>query len=165
LIKIPNARCFGTEISGNRQYNHEFSSEARAAILAKLEDGKSLRAIAREFNTTHSSIQYIKQHWIKSHTTLNSTRKGRAELLTEAEKRYIVRMAKKDRDISWNCIKTRSRTQVSARTIRRVVRRYFSRKWRALKRPSISKDAARQRLRFSYEMLPQVEEMMEVGGF
>lgn len=151
---MPSRRRFGTEITGNRRYNHEFSSEARAAIIAKMDEGKSLRSVAREFKTTHGTIQYIKQHWQLTHTTRDNPRSGRPEELTETEKRYIVRLAKKDPDVSWNCLRGESGTRVSARTIRRIVRRYFSRKWRAQQRPNITKEATRARLESARRQLP-----------
>jgi hypothetical protein len=45
-------RSFGTEISGNREFNYEFTPEQRAAIMAELRAGKSQREVADNFSTT-----------------------------------------------------------------------------------------------------------------
>lgn len=83
-------RHFRTEISANRQYNHEFSPEVRMAMLAKLDDGQSLRAVARQFNTTHSSVQYVRNHFTTQHTVKDDKRSGRPNQLTRAERLYII---------------------------------------------------------------------------
>ncbi|KAH7109682.1 hypothetical protein EDB81DRAFT_607409, partial [Dactylonectria macrodidyma] len=83
---------FGQIISGNRKPNHEFSPEAKGAMLAMLEAGRSERDVAEEFSTTHSTVQQIHKRFITDHTVENKKRKGRPHVLTNTEKRYIIRM-------------------------------------------------------------------------
>lgn len=155
-------RSFGTEISGNRQRNHEFTPEARAAILAWLSAGKSIKSTAREFNTTPSTVRGIKQRWNDDHTLHKRPRKGRPQILSETEKRYIIRMCKSDRRITWDALVNSTPTSVSRRTIRRTVSTFYKRKWKALRRPKLSEEHAAERLAFARDWIYRAEELVEV---
>jgi transposase len=91
-----------------------------------------------------------------------SPRSGRPKKLSPTEVRYIVRMIKKDRSVSWNALVDKAGGHVSYKTIKRAVRAIFSRKWKSLKRPKIAKEAAARRLRFALDWLPKVEELIKV---
>ncbi|KAH7237953.1 hypothetical protein B0J15DRAFT_503223 [Fusarium solani] len=80
---MPKRRSFGDLISGNRQKGHEFSPEAKGAMLAMLNGGMSLRAVAREFNTTHYAVTKIRDRFLKDGTTQNKPRSGRPQKLTK----------------------------------------------------------------------------------
>ncbi|KAF7563680.1 hypothetical protein G7046_g460 [Stylonectria norvegica] len=126
--------------------------------------GMSQRAVARDFKTTHSTVQRILKRFNTSRTVANSPRSGRPSLLTKTEKRYIVRMVLKDRDISWDSLVTGVNGKVSRWTIRRVVRAYFKRKWKAMDRPKLDKERAKNRLSWCQEWLPKIEELIAVRG-
>ena len=56
-------RTFGQEISGNRQRNGELSSEMRAVILTKLDDGQKPGKIATELGISRYTVYYTKKRW------------------------------------------------------------------------------------------------------
>jgi transposase len=97
-------RTFDVEISGNRRRGQQFSPEAKGAMLGMLRAGASLRAVAREFKTTHSTVSKLRNRFKDDHTTDYKARKGRPSVLTKAEKRYIIRLASKDRSITWSAL-------------------------------------------------------------
>ena len=131
-------------------------------MLAMLAAGKSARAVAREFSTTHSTVLAIKKRWDTDQTEEKKPRSGRPKKLSRTEVRYIIRMIKKDRSVSWNALVDKAGGHVSYKTIKRAVRSVFSRKWKALERPKITKEAAARRLRFARTWLPRVEELIKV---
>ncbi|KEY72661.1 hypothetical protein S7711_11364 [Stachybotrys chartarum IBT 7711] len=71
-------------------------------------------------------------------------------------------MAKKDRQISYDALCNVTSQNVSRRTIQRIVRKYYGRKWKALKRPKLIKESARIRLRFAQGWIEDVHELKEV---
>ncbi|GAO15952.1 hypothetical protein UVI_02039730 [Ustilaginoidea virens] len=138
---MPLNRAFGTEISGNRQRNHEFSPVQKAAIVAELSQGKTHRAVATAFNTSPSTTYRIFKRWKEDATLENKPRSGRPPKLTEAEKRYIVLLVKRNRSIIYSALQC---------------------KWKAIKRIPLSKKTAANRLSFPHYWLPKVEELIEV---
>jgi transposase len=69
-------RSFGTEISGNRELNHKFTPEQRAAMMAELRAGKSQTDVAAHFHTTQGTASKTKRRW-EDHQSLQSMpRKG-----------------------------------------------------------------------------------------
>jgi hypothetical protein len=150
-------RTFDVEISGNRRRGQQFSPEAKGAMLGMLCAGASLRAVAREFK--------LRNRFKDDHTTDYKARKGRPSVLTKAEKRYILRLASKDRSITWSALVGSVDTRVSKSTVRRVVRTHYKRKWKAMDRIELTPENARIRLQWARYWLPKIEELMEVRGF
>ncbi|KAL7892095.1 hypothetical protein HDV63DRAFT_278657 [Trichoderma sp. SZMC 28014] len=74
---MSEAREFGAALSGNRKRNHEFTAIQRAAMCAKLSEGKSYRAVALEFNTSTSTAHSIFKRWIINQMFETKPRKGR----------------------------------------------------------------------------------------
>lgn len=74
---MSETRAFGAAISGDRQFNKEFSEIAKAAIVTMLHAGKSARAVAREFNTSHSTVLAINKRWKSHQTVAKKPRSGR----------------------------------------------------------------------------------------
>ncbi|KID83216.1 transposase [Metarhizium guizhouense ARSEF 977] len=159
---MPQRRSFGTEISANRQRGYQHSSEAKASMLTMLDAGVSARRVAQEFNTTHSTVLRIKKTWTESRTLAVKPRKGRPLKLSRTARRYIIRMASRDRQISYDALIGATPTQVSRRTIQRVMATHFGRKWKAMDRPKLDAESARQRLQWAEGWLPDIEELEQV---
>lgn len=139
-------RSFGDIISGNRQKNHEFSPEAKAAMLAMLEAGLSQRAVARQFKTSHGAVAKVLKRFRETGSVKNKPRSGRPSVLNRAQKLYILRMIRRDRSISWDALVSEFDCKVSQSTIRRVVNYHYKRKWKAMERPKLDANKARERL-------------------
>ena len=155
-------RNFGVEMSANRQRNHEFSSEARAAILTKLGEGIPVKEVARQFNTTPSTIRQTRKRWTEDHITHSRPRSGRPEVTSERDKRYIIRAVYQDREISWNSLVGELDGRVSKSTIQKIVRREFKRKWKSMNRPKLRPEHARKRRAWARVWAPKAEELVEV---
>jgi len=158
----PKERSFGQQISGNRQFNHEFTPEQRAAIITELEGGKSQTAVAEEFKTTRSTIYRTKKRWTTQHKLQSKPRKGRPRALTPREIRsakYFVRSVPRAtvKQVQRALAKT-----VSTKTIRRRLRELLLRQWRAAKRIPLTKEDREDRLSFGREWKEKEEELMEV---
>ena len=160
---MPGNRIFGMEISGNRQRNYEFSPVQKAAIVAELSQGKTHRAVAAAFNTSLLTTHRIFKRWKEDATLENKPRSGRPPKLTEAEKRYIVLLVKRNRSITYSALVGAIGGRISRSTIRRCLRGSWQRKWKAIKRIPLSKRTAANRLSFVCYWLPKVEELMEVN--
>jgi hypothetical protein len=52
---------FGTRISADREFNHEFTPEQRAAIMAELRAGKPQKEVTANFGTTRGIISKTKR--------------------------------------------------------------------------------------------------------
>jgi hypothetical protein len=81
-IMTSGNRSFGAEISGDREFNHEFTPEQRAIIMTELRAGISQRKVTKHFNTTQSTISKTKQRWEQHHNLGSKPRKGRPKKLT-----------------------------------------------------------------------------------
>ncbi|KAH7190828.1 hypothetical protein DER44DRAFT_110101 [Fusarium oxysporum] len=75
-------RDFGTEISGNRQRNHEFTPEQRAAMVSEVYAGKSMRQAAESYNTDPATVYRTKKRWQEHHNNTSRPRKGCPKKLT-----------------------------------------------------------------------------------
>jgi transposase len=114
----PEERSFGTEIRGNREFNHEFTPEQRAAIKAELRAGKSQREVAGHFNTTQSIISKTKKRWEEHHNLASQAQKGRPKKLTSQQILRINSYINRHRDITWIDVLKLS-LDVSIRTLKR----------------------------------------------
>jgi transposase len=158
-------RRFGVEISGNRRRGCQFSPEAKGAMLGQLAAGRSARAVAKEFKTTHTTVLALKKRFEATSTVDYKPRSGRPKVLTKAEERYIIRMIYKDREITWDALTNEVGSGVSSRTIRRIVQRHFRRKWKVMKRPKLTAEHARIRLHWAQAWLADIEELVVVRAF
>ncbi|KAJ2897773.1 transposase [Zalerion maritima] len=159
---MSNERRFGDIISPNRQKGYEFSPEAKGAMLVLLHTGMSARAVGAEFRTDHKVVMKIKKRFDETGTIQYQPRSGRPHKLTRAERRYIMRMIRKDRLITWDALVDSLDARVSKRTIRRTVALYYKRKWKALERPKLDADMTRVRLRWCQAWLEDIDELGEM---
>ncbi|KAH7114027.1 hypothetical protein EDB81DRAFT_589991, partial [Dactylonectria macrodidyma] len=113
---MSNPRRFGDIICPNRQRNHEFSKEAKAVMIHMLFQGKSARYVADQFYTDHKAVLNIAKKFSTSTTLENRTRNGRPHKLSRVERRYILRLIRQDRLISWDALVGSMGGRVSRRT-------------------------------------------------
>ncbi|KAK7214318.1 hypothetical protein V2G26_003963 [Clonostachys chloroleuca] len=58
-------------------------------MLGQLAAGRSARAVAREFRTTHTTVLALKKRFEETGSVDYKPRSGRPNKLTKTEKRYI----------------------------------------------------------------------------
>ena len=142
-------RNFGTEISGNRRINAEFSSEARAAIVGARLAGKSREEVADAFHTKRpETISNIYSKAQRRKTTKSAARKGAPRKLSQRAEHRLIILARRSPRATYTQLKSELRTNVSTDTIKRALRRHGLKKWRAEKRIELTEDDAKERLAF-----------------
>jgi transposase len=124
--------------------------------------GESYRKIATQFNTTPSTVYAIVKRFKSEQTVQIKPRKGRPAKLSKEERKYVILLLKRDRDITWKALATDIGVQVSVSTLRRVLGKHYSRKWRAIERIPLDKDTAHDRLAYCRDWLPFAEELLAV---
>ena len=65
--------------------------------------------------------------------------------------RYVKRMVRHNPRISWKALIANTPQSVSKSTLRRVLRKFYLKKWRSKKRILLTKDDAQKRLEFARE--------------
>jgi transposase len=144
-------RAFGVEISGNRGYGEELSTDTRAGILVAVEAGKKKAEIAREFHCSRRAVYNTISRYEYTGDTKSLPRPGRPEVTTRREKRALVRIARACPRINLNQLKNEVGAQCHSRTVYNILRTKGIRNRLAKKRPELSENNAAQRLSFAQE--------------
>jgi transposase len=98
----PEESSFGIEVGADRGFNHEFTPEQGAAIMAELRAGKSERQVAAIFNTNQPTISKIKKRWKTYQNLRSQQRKGRPKKLTALQILRINSYISRHRNLTWN---------------------------------------------------------------
>src|SRR4051812_7000079 len=78
-------RDFGTKISRNRQRNHEFTPKQRAAMVAEVYAGKSMRQVAASYLTDPGTVSRTVKRWKENYNNVSKPRSGRPQKLSARE--------------------------------------------------------------------------------
>jgi transposase len=154
---------FGSEISADREFNHEFTPEQRAAIMTELRAGISQRQVAEHFNTTQGTISKTKQRWEQHHKLGSQPRKGRPKKLTPLQIVRINSFINRHRHMSWNDVLLELELEVSIRTLKRRLQSHWRRKWRSNRRIQLSEEDAKERLEHCRFWLRHLNEYIRVS--
>jgi transposase len=158
-------RNFGNNITGNRQYNHQFNDQSRSSIIALWVAGQSYGKIAKTFNCGKTSIFNIIKRYKDTGESTPAPRSGAPNKLSKANVRYLNIQVKRERSIPIFKLRQQAAAlgiDVSTKTISRVMRPSWGHKWRRKKRILLTKASSRKRLRFALEWAPKVEELIKV---
>jgi transposase len=161
--KMDSQRVFGTEISGNRQRFGHLKPEVRAAITASIEAGQSATHVAKVFAVSRRTVNRTVQRFRQRHTFTTAPRSGRPRKLSPREERYLVRLVRRFPKSSYKKLVNLHGATVSARTLRRVLKRHNLKKWLSKRRPKLREDDARERLKFARFWRGREEELATVG--
>jgi transposase len=93
-------RNFSTKISGNRQRNHKFTPEQRAAMVAEVYAGKSIRQVAASYSTDPGTISRTVKRWKENHNNVSGARSRRPQKLSARKIIYIQSFIKRNRSIT-----------------------------------------------------------------
>lgn len=131
----------------------ETSIDTRKLVIRMSEEGKSLREIAKTVQRSHGCIQKIIRKYQKSGLITNKPGRGRKEILSSTTQRNITRQIQKNPKTSAVKIATSTSIaigrNVSAETIRRVLRKANYHGRVARKKPFISKVNRDKRIAFA----------------
>jgi transposase len=139
--------------------------EAKGALIGMRCAGMSQRAVAVELGTDPKVVAKVEKTITATGSVENKPRSGHPWVVNKVERRYILRLIRKDRRISWDALVSAVDHRVCAQAIRRVVSFHYKRKWRTMKRPNTSKESTRSRRQLACIWIPRTEEMVEVSSF
>ncbi|KAM7213352.1 transposase [Rhypophila decipiens] len=108
-------------LTANRRRCQPLSPYERAVVCSLLATGQSLREVARHFRVSHQTIAHTIEHWEKHHTFESKPKSGRKPVLSRADKRYIINLAKRNRDISRKALVNAVGKKVSYSTVKRCL--------------------------------------------
>lgn len=151
-------RSFGTEISGNRIRGGELSEAQRIYCLAQVEAGVSTSKIAEALSCTQRCVQKTVARWKATSSTTSQARIGRPPILTSRDHRRLQRIARQNPQIEYSKLieeaglrdSGATHPRVSRRTVQRALASEGLRKFRAKRRPKISRLIAKSRLALAY---------------
>lgn len=151
-------------LRAERSSNGELTSVMRACICTLIAAGRSERDVAQLFGVSRGAVRKAVQLWKAHHTFESRPRKGRPEVLTAKEKRYIITLVKRNRDLVKKALIEATGKKVSYSTIKRCLRAHNLRKWKAKKRIPLTKEVAKDRYDFACDWLENIDELLRVCG-
>ena len=122
----------------------ELSDIQKAQIVA-LEPGFSHAKIGAQLNIQRPTITKFLQRFKSRDSIENLPRPGRPRKTSETGDRWIVRNAESETRVPLKKLKNILNIDLSEQTIRRRLREAGIRKWRAVKRPLLTKAHAHER--------------------
>ena len=158
-------RRFGTPISGNTRRTGYLQPDVRGAILGMLSAGKSQRAVARAIGVSHSTVRRTAQRWNTHGINDSLPKKGRPQIFTPAEKRYIWKLVRRNPRIAWKALRQELGGRACKNTLRRVLQEFQLKKWKCQKRIPLTKENALERLYDARDFLAEKEEFVRVYAF
>lgn len=153
---------FGPEISADRESNHEFTPEQRAAIMAELRAGKPQKEVAANFGTTQGTISKTKRRWENHHNLRSRPRKGRPKKLSALQIVRINSYINRHRDLTWQDVLIELELDVSIRTLKRRLHSHWRRKWRSRRRIQLSEEDAKERLKHCQFWIHRLDDYIKV---
>ena len=131
----------------------EISVSVRDRVIFLRQNGQSYREIGKTLNLSFRTVQYIVKKYEKTKSTDNQPRTGRPKVLTNRERRYIIKKATKypftSAQALCNDVASTSGKSVCPQTIRNVLHsaEIFGRA--ARKKPFINNVNREKRLKFA----------------
>jgi len=139
------------EVSGNRQKGKELTSFERGQIKAHRAWGLSYKQIARLLNKSPNTIGTTIAKEKDQLQGISKPRSGRPRITTSRDRRSIQRIVKKFPDASYAKIRAETGIQISDSTLYRILSDFNMEHWIAKKRPVLTKDQAKARLKWAEE--------------
>ena len=123
----------------------ELTDAQKGAILA-LEPVYSHAQIGAQLNIPRTTITSFINRTRGRGSIKNLPRPGRPRILSDADVRYLVRNAESETRVPFKELQNLVNIDASVQTMRRRLREEGIRKWRAVKRPLLTKKHAKERL-------------------
>ena len=134
----------------NRTNRKELEPFQRGIIVGRFLAGQKKADIQREMNLPYTTIQTTIQTYQSSTTGTRSPRIGRPEILSDADKRYILLQIKRGPFIETEDICNLLGKPISTRTIARMIKESGYEHWRAQKRPQLTEETAKLRYEWAH---------------
>lgn len=115
----------------------------RGIILGKRSEGATKPAIARALNTPLNTIRYTLEKTSQNPNGEDLPRSGRPTLFTDHDRRRLIKLARKEPEISYQKLANDLGFKCHRSTIYRALREYGLTNWLAKKRPLLTEDTAK----------------------
>jgi len=123
-----NLHDFAVELTADRCKNQELSPGIRAAICTLVAAGRSERSVAELFRVSRDAITKAIDLWKTQRTFEIPRRTGCPSILTQKEKRYIITLVKRNRNLAKKALIEATEKKISYSTIKRCLRTHNLRK-------------------------------------
>jgi len=105
--------------------------------------------IGRNLNVPRTTVQCVLRRLQTTPSGANEPRSGRPISITPRAVRILLRQLRSEPKITWRQLKTNTGIDLDARTLNATLRAHGISHWLALKRPKLTPEAARLRLRWA----------------
>jgi transposase len=138
------------ELLGQRNPNHQLNSVQRGAVIAIYDETGSATATGRILHLNEGTVRSIVNRATKNGDIDVKKRSGRPRKTSERDDRMLLRAARSNRRQTLSELNADIlNNAVSNRTIKRRLHDAGFKKWRAKKRPALTADHARKRLKWA----------------
>lgn len=146
--------------------NRELSENERSGVIGLWKGRKSTREIANIVNRPQSTVNSVIQRYKRRGNVANAERKGRPKILTDRDKRKIIKEAKSDRTMSLDELTDKFQESlnisISRNTIRSALHELGHYGRVAKKKPLVSEKNRKKRLFWCYKRRKWVSEWNQV---
>jgi transposase len=137
------------EVSGNSRKGPELTPYERGKVVARWEDGKTVPDIHRKMHIARSTIRNTIEAGSNREQGRSLPRSGRPKALSRSEEQYILYLARRFPKCTYRQLGESILPRVSRKTIYRILKRHHITRWRARKRPFLTKEVAKERYRWA----------------
>ena len=155
---------FCQSLVADRKPRQEFNQQTRAVIVALSATGQSVRRIARLFSIGPGAVHNIIKTYEKTRNLQSMPRSGRPSIFTPKEKKYAYLLARRNPRATYHELISQLPRHCHNSTIRRILQRFYLKKWRAQKRIPLSKVNRRVRYAAAKDFLQNEYDLKRVGG-
>ncbi|EKG08955.1 Transposase Tc1-like protein [Macrophomina phaseolina MS6] len=155
---MPPQRTPLKELFGPHAPNQPYSPHQRGILLACAALGQKPAWFRKELGVPKSSLQSTQQLALLRNDSRSQLRSGRPKLLSDGDKRHILRIVRKEPKITYKEVREQTGVVCHDRTITRLLDTYNIRKWRAAGRPELTEEHAAIRLAWALEHLDWTEQ-------
>ncbi len=136
-------------ISGNKTPRKELDLLTKGKITGQAELGATPTQISRNLNVPRTTINGVLGRLCTAPSGVNKPRSGRPLSITPLAARILLRQLRSEPKITWRQLKTKTGIDLDARTLNATLRAHVISHWLALKRPKLTPEAARLRLKWA----------------
>lgn len=136
-------------ISGNEQRRRELSPGLKREIFGRADAGQSVADIAQRRSLPKTTVRAVIRRYEERGTAANLPRSGRPTEMTPQDERHILRIIRRDCHITYDRLRKETGTNFANSTFWRFFKHKGIAHWLSKRRPQLSDDHARQRLRFA----------------
>jgi len=138
-----------TSISGNKTSRKKLSLLIKDQISGQTQLDLKFTQIERNLNVSRTIVQCVLRRLQTTFFEVNELRSGRLISIIPRAVRILLRQLRSKSKIIWRQLKTNIEINLNVRTLNATLRAHEISHWLALKRPKLTSEAARLRLKWA----------------